>query len=98
MWFRVWCWNNAGDDELLNFIEKLWSDIAEFETGEVKNESSNQILAKARQDARMEAYVKLFDRVLDGFEREFRFVCLCGLRFRFHELVEHQKSCEVIRN
>ena len=45
-------------------ITKLWNDIAVFEENERKNDSKKPELAKARQDARMEAYVKLMEREL----------------------------------
>ncbi len=41
-------------------IEKFWNQIDHFETGEIKNESSNILLAEARADTRMEAYVNMF--------------------------------------
>ena len=47
-------------------IEKLWNDIAKFETGERKNDSQNQLQANARQSARMEAYVNLMEREIDS--------------------------------
>lgn len=46
-------------------IDKLWEDIADFEEHEQKNDSKNPLLAKARQDARMEAYVNLMEKELD---------------------------------
>jgi len=41
-------------------VELLWSNIANFETGERKHESNNPVLAEARAAARMEAYGGLF--------------------------------------
>lgn len=46
-------------------VTELWNAIAEFEKGEIKNESNNPLLASARAGARMEAYVILFERGLD---------------------------------
>jgi len=46
-------------------ITKLWRDIADFEEHEIKNDSKNPLLAKARQDARMEAYNNLMERELE---------------------------------
>lgn len=76
-------------------IEQLWSDIADFETNERKHED-NSLNSQARQSARMEAYVKLQEHYLNEKLREKRFVCLCGNRFEFWDLIEHQKTCEVI--
>lgn len=42
-------------------IEKLWFDIADFETRERKNDPDNL----PRENARMEAYEKLQDKLLD---------------------------------
>ena len=41
-------------------IEKFWNEIADFEIGDRKNESTNILLSEARAGARMEAYVNLF--------------------------------------
>lgn len=41
-------------------IEKFWNQIDDFEIGEIKNESSDILLAEARAGARMEAYVNMF--------------------------------------
>jgi len=66
----MWCWKYEGDVRLLTtilqFANKIsitnfWNGIADFETNEIKNDSNNPILANARQGARMEAYVKLFE-------------------------------------
>jgi len=46
-------------------ISRLWALIADFEEHEQRNDSKNPILAKARQDARMAAYVTLMERSLD---------------------------------
>ena len=47
---------------LSEIIKEFWKDIADFEKHEITNDSKNQNLATARQGARMEAYVKLFEK------------------------------------
>lgn len=56
-------------------IQELWQNISDFEDGEVKNDSKNSILSNARQGARMEAYEKLQDRLLDDQSQEPCFHC-----------------------
>lgn len=46
-------------------ITTLWDEITIFEDGEQKNDSTNHILANARQGARVEAYTNLQDKLLD---------------------------------
>ena len=47
-------------------VNKLWSDIGEFEENEVRVwKSNNALLTEARSSARMQAYVELVDRTLD---------------------------------
>jgi hypothetical protein len=46
-------------------INKLWEAIADFEAHELKNDSKDPLLAKARQDARMQAYIELSDKLMD---------------------------------
>lgn len=46
-------------------INELWDDIAKFEDDERKNDSEESLLANARQGARMEAYSKLQDKLID---------------------------------
>jgi len=45
-------------------LKQLWKEIGDFETRERKHESKNPLLSEARAGARMEAYVKLFERSL----------------------------------
>lgn len=45
-------------------VTTFWNEIGEWETNEVKNESRSMILASARAGARMEAYVKLFHKLV----------------------------------
>lgn len=45
--------------------KNLWDYIGEFEKGEQKNDSKNPLLSKARQDARMKAYVELVEKELN---------------------------------
>ena len=49
-------------DQLKSKIKKLWENIADFESHEIVNDSKSPLLAKARQDARMEAYVNLMEK------------------------------------
>ena len=73
----------------------LWSNIEEFELRERNNDSKNPILAKARSDARAEAQLKIFEHEVEKIENEKRFICICGNRFNFDDLLEHQKHCGV---
>jgi len=56
-------------------ITELWNNISDFEEHEIKNDSKNSILSNARQSARMEAYTKLQDKVLDGQSQNPCFHC-----------------------
>lgn len=49
-------------DVMLQKVTKLWKQIADFEEHEIRNDSTNPLLANARQSARMEAYTKLMER------------------------------------
>lgn len=49
-------------NEIRNRIKQLWKNIADFEQHEEDNDSKNPLLSKARQDARMQAYVVLVER------------------------------------
>jgi len=48
------------NNEKTTKIQKFWNEISDFEIGEIKNESSNLLLAEARAGARMEVYVNMF--------------------------------------
>ena len=61
--------------QLKKKIKMLWNSIADFENHEVKNDSTNPILANARQSARMEAYTNLQDKLLDDQSQEPCFHC-----------------------
>lgn len=50
--------------ELREQVSTTWMLIGDFEEHEQHNDSKNPILAKARQDARMEAYVRLVERLI----------------------------------
>lgn len=50
--------------ELKEKVSQIWYLIEIFEDHEIRNDSKNPLLAKARQDARMEAYVKLVERLI----------------------------------
>lgn len=57
-------WDYVKDVVVIIMINELWNDIAEFEKNEIKNDSKNPLLSNARQGARMEAYVKLFENTI----------------------------------
>jgi len=52
---------------MMKMINELWNNISDFETHEVNNDSTNPILANARQGARMEAYTKLMDNAIQKY-------------------------------
>lgn len=58
-------------------IRELWDNIADFEDHEIKNDSKNDILSNARKGARMEAYVTLFEKLLDKIESKKTLCMIC---------------------
>lgn len=74
---------------------QLWSEIGEFDKKELDNSKDMESCRwEARESARMEAYNKLFDRLLDKDKSERRFHCIITNQyFTWEEFLQHKEVC-----